>query len=137
MVKTYAPDKWAVLPLRKSTDRRNIRTEADTRALSVRNYLWMNGELATNATSMWNEPVAVFRATKIFDRGYTDHGRKTFQDKKIVKTIKATMRKKVGSDDAIRQWWPINYAVVVQQDGFIMMDDQPYIMPDFHHDMSK
>ena len=86
MVNKYAPDTYAVQPLSTFTlpssdgeTKRSIRTTADARALKVSNYFY---DLDTFRNvqypgSMWNEPVLVFRYTRVRDHGDTDYDTKT------------------------------------------------------------
>ena len=53
------------------------RTTADPRAESIGNYFWTNGKFATEARSMWGEPVLFFRVTRVYDNGDTYYSNKT------------------------------------------------------------
>ena len=89
MVNRYAPDTYAVQPLSQiyspSSDgvtRRNIRSQTDDRARNVRNYFY-DMQTFRNETfpgSMWNEPVLVFRYTRVNDRGDNDYSRTTVDE---------------------------------------------------------
>ena len=89
MVSRYATDTYAVQPLdvlySPSSDAvtpRSIRSRTDDRALNVRNYFY---DMATfrNETfpgSMWNEPILVFRYTRVMDRGDGDYSPTTVDE---------------------------------------------------------
>ena len=89
MVNRYAPDTYAVQPLSQiyspasdGVTRRNIRSQTDDRARNVRNYFY-DMQTFRNETfpgSMWNEPVLVFRYTRVSDRGDSDYSRTTVDE---------------------------------------------------------
>ena len=79
-VTRYAPDsyaKQALFPMYyPATDGqpRSIRTDTDDRAKDVRNYYYDKSIFNSYAYAgdMWNEPILVFRYTRVWDRGETD-----------------------------------------------------------------
>ena len=91
-VSALAPDTYAVQPFSVNTQPtsdqvtpRPIRAQADDRANDVRNYFY-NLEAFENLQypgSMWNEPVLVFRYTRVLDRGDSDFSEKTVDGHKL------------------------------------------------------
>ena len=86
LVNKYAPDTYAVQPLAPQTKpdtdlntQRSIRTQADDRARNVRNYYYDMNTFANlqYPGSMWNEPVLVFRYTRVRDLGDKDYSKTT------------------------------------------------------------
>lgn len=89
-VARYATDAYATQPLffadgpikdisKDHTGPRSARSETDSRANDVTNYfynrnVWWN---RTFATDMWNAPVAMFRITRVHDRGDEDYSTTT------------------------------------------------------------
>ena len=91
-VNALAPDTYAVQPFSVNTQPtsdqvtpRPIRAQADARANDVRNYFY-NLDAFENLQypgSMWNEPVLVFRYTRVLDRGDSDYSEKTVDGHKL------------------------------------------------------
>ena len=86
MVKKYAPDTYAVQPLSQYTlassdgvTPRSIRTQADQRATDITNYYYDLSKFKNvqYPGSMWNEPVLVFRYTRVRDCGDSDFDTRT------------------------------------------------------------
>ena len=71
-VNKYADDYVARTPtsLNQSVQR-SIRTQAEERAKDASKYAYLMSAWSTNSqpTGMWNEPVLLFRATALYDRG--------------------------------------------------------------------
>jgi len=86
LVNRYATDTYAVQPLAPQTKPdsdlntpRSKRTQADERARDVRNYYYDQTQFnnLTYPGSMWNEPVLVFRYTRVKDLGDNDYSKTT------------------------------------------------------------
>jgi hypothetical protein len=92
MVDKYATDTYAIQPLSHYTQAdsdehtpRLKRTHADYRAGYVSNYYY-NSDTFTNVQypgSMWNEPVLVFRYTRVRDLGDDDFSKTTVDGHKL------------------------------------------------------
>jgi len=109
LVNQHAEDRNVRRPLQypkalKSTVARYPRTTADRRALDVTNYFydpakwniannWTTGEIPT---SMWNEPILFFRATKVYDRGIAEHATISVDNVKLTEVEKVDW---VGDED--------------------------------------
>ena len=95
MVNRYASDTYAVQPLSKiywpevnDTQPRSARSQADDRALDLRNYFY-DRQAFDNMDfpgSMWNEPILVIRYTRIWDNGDYDYS-PTTQDGHILTLV--------------------------------------------------
>jgi hypothetical protein len=91
-VNALATDTYAIQPFSVNTQPtsdqvtpRPIRAQADERANDVRNYFY-NLDTFENLQypgSMWNEPVLVFRYTRVLDRGDRDYSEKTVDGHKL------------------------------------------------------
>ena len=86
LVNRYATDTYARQPLAPQTlpnsdlnTLRSIRTQADERARDVRNYYFDATQFSNLGYpgSMWNEPVLVFRYTRVKDMGESDYSKTT------------------------------------------------------------
>lgn len=93
-VAAYADDPFARQPLTRlqggdNQTPRQPRTTTDYLAANVTNYLWTNADLANQNLSMWNEPVLLFRVTRVYDHGDNDYAKKTMDglDLKAVSII--------------------------------------------------
>ena len=131
-VNRYAPDRWAVLPLHGTEQRLACRTQADGRATNYKNYFWDDGIPQTDATSMWNEPVLIFRVARVYDRG-GNHATITGMGRKFSKIILSSLHKD-DSDAAVgRLWWPL-----VSQGAYTMdlmrKNGKVYKWPDWNND---
>ena len=134
-VDRYAPDRWAVLPLNKTEQRRDYRRAADERATNIRNYLWIDGQQATDATSMWNEPILVFRVTQVYDRG-GNHATMTYRGTKFVKCIPSKIRESYTLEGFPKTWWQIN-SIGVFKDNRMTKDGEAYQWPDWNNDIIR
>ena len=134
-VNLYGPDRWAVLPLHSSAQRRQWRTQPDNRATDINNYMWNDGEPATDATSMWNEPVLVFRVTQLYDRG-SDFSTITFWNNSIKNIILSPMHKDFNQATTARSWWPVN-SVGAIIGKTMTKDGEAYQWFDWHNDFFR
>ena len=132
MVNQYGPDRWAVLPIHPGEQRRTWRTQADENARHLGNYQWLDGQFVSGSTSMWNEPVLVMRATKVYDRGVGHHGYSTFQDTKIVKLLPSTARSTIPDEMLVGA---LNMELQRVANRYFFKDGQQYALPGYLNDM--
>ncbi len=131
-VNSYARDPWTVLPLHDSTQRNTWRTQADARATDYKNYIWNNGIPQTDATSMWNEPVLIFRVTKVYDRG-GNHATMTYTGRKFTKIILSPLHKESSESMMGRAWWSV-VSVGAYKSNLMTMNGKVYKWHDWNND---
>lgn len=79
MVQAHADDYYVKTLMLNTGKVGVIRTAADVNAAKASNYVY-NAEKVANGTqplSMWNEPVMMFRVTKVFDKGDDNYSPRT------------------------------------------------------------
>ena len=79
MVQAHADDYYVKTLMLRDGKMGVIRTAADVNAAKASNYVY-NAEKFANGTqpmSMWNEPVMMFRVTKVFDKGDDNYSQRT------------------------------------------------------------
>ena len=135
MVNQYAKGPWTGLKKHYSEERMPVRTLADPRATDISNYLWTDGRFVTDATSMWNEPVLVFRATKVYDRGAEVHGTKTFHGHHIVKVIPGSLHDPTKINQTAVPIYVLTEIWGALTNNLVTLDGKPYEFKNYTIDM--
>ena len=133
-VSRFAPDRWAVLPNHGSTVARHFRTLPDTRSTDLTNYEWHTHGFATDARSMWNEPVLVMRATKVYERGDLLRGTKTEHGVTIINEYPSEARK-IATKEQLEALGSevLDY---INANQIVTMDGAKLKFPDYRVDMT-
>lgn len=133
MVSLRAHDYFATVPIRASGVWRQERSQADASANDVRNYQYdpTQFENGTFHSSMWNEPVLLFRVTKVYDKGEDNYSKKTL-DGHTLKLVNAMQRTEVRGDE-VESLVPVLSECVMVDCEFtyqlVTIDGKPYKMP--------
>ena len=135
-VNRWATDEWAWKNYHADDQHRKpVRTQADQRATNINNYLWGLNDFNTDAMSMWNEPVLVFRATKVYDRGIGNRGFKSYHGQHIKHIIKGSLHSMLDTADPsmVYIYWTMEYGGI-NLGNLMTMDGQPFQLPDWYVD---
>ena len=76
-VSSHAPDFYAMQPLESSANGRYIRQEVDTYARDDISEYFYHSSTWNLHRDMWNEPVLMFRADAVYDRGDEEYATTT------------------------------------------------------------
>ena len=79
MVQAHADDYYVKTLLLSNGNPGVVRTAADANAAKASNFVYNAAKFAngTQPLSMWNEPVMLFRVTKVFDKGDDNYSERT------------------------------------------------------------
>ena len=110
MVETYAEDTYVRqgvtsndnLPNNSDTSPRQPRTDTDDRVNDVRNcfYYRMAWQYRSFVSDMWNEPVIMFRITRVYDHGENDYSDTTVDGLRLTKIARHDWSDPDGTDAA-------------------------------------
>jgi hypothetical protein len=134
-VNLFGPDRWVVLPKHGQAVRGTYRTEADERAKDIKNYLWKDGAQQSDAKSMWNEPILVFRVDKVYDRG-GNHSTNTWWNHQFKKFVLSKIHSDKSSEMFCQDWWKINSNTMYVENR-LFMDGNPFQWENYSNDIFK
>ena len=133
MVGLRAYDYFATVPLRASGVWRQERSQTDASANDARNYQYnlTQFENGTYHTSMWNEPVLLFRVTKVYDKGEDDYSTKTLDGHtlKLVNAMQRTEKRGTEVESLVQELTECIMADCEFTYKLITIDGKPYTMP--------
>ena len=81
---------------------------------------------------MWNEPVLIFRVTKVYDRG-GNHATMTYTGRKFTKIILSPLHKESSESMMGRAWWPA-VSVGAYKSNMMTMNGKVYKWHDWNND---